>query len=810
MAEICYLSRAQNSEVIGREAVDFDGLKTILSKPTLGGKNGKGWMPVSLNGDTRKREAVAAVHFLVLDVERKTDKVKDGNGKNLLDEYRDEVKEVSPDAIEPPSVDQMLEKLAAKQLKAIIHTSYSHSLEHPRYRLIFELSRPLAKDEVKPLGEAIASTLELDASSYDQSALEPARFFFLPRCPSNERLALFRCEMSDGQPLNVDAMLHKPLPSGGFFDGVNTQANSYEYTTPANGLNSNEYEQRISDLADALEFISSDDYGEWVRIGQCLHGLGADGFNLWLDWSQKSQKFDHTEAVKKWATFTGDNAGYQGVFSAAQAQGWTNSATLRKESRKAQQQAQQAHAQALAHNFSLAKGDEAPASASELPADTGEFNRKLKLELKTASLNITNALLRAGKVELIEGFNGALTPLLEKLSNATQEEKGSDVLTFSELLKLPPLPYLIRNLLPAKGLGLLIGKSGGGKTFLALLLAAMLSQGRNFLGKPTKQTNVFYMGLEGGAGIKNRMLAISKQHNLPPDSLENGLAFKIAGGFSLLEPMQCLELAQTVLKKTGKGSLVIIDTLNQAAAGADENSPKDMGEIIAGLQLIQSITSGLVLAVHHLGKDASRGARGHSSLYAACDVVLAATKEYDQSDGKLTTDAQHGGKAKDAEPVTTSYTLKSVDLGLTDEEGLPITSAIAELSLRETSGGVELTAAREKTLEKGYIECLNNGLAKFDSKGRFLGIEQKPIKEAFIRLANVPIQEGRTKQASYSTAYSQAFSRINQKEGVLLKNQLNKVDYFALWTARTEPLIDFLTIKNREKNQEDGLTTKSP
>ena len=48
-----------------------------------------------------------------------------------------------------------------------------------------------------------------------------------------------------------------------------------------------------------------------------------------------------------------------------------------------------------------------------------------------------------------------------------------------------------------------------------------------------------------------------------------------------------------------KGCVVIIDTLNRSAPDADENSSKDMGLIIDGMNEIQSQCEGLVICVHH-------------------------------------------------------------------------------------------------------------------------------------------------------------------------------------------------------------------
>ena len=77
-----------------------------------------------------------------------------------------------------------------------------------------------------------------------------------------------------------------------------------------------------------------------------------------------------------------------------------------------------------------------------------------------------------------------------------------------------------------------------------------------------------------------------------------------------------------IIKAAGTGSVVIIDTLNRAAPHLDENSSGDMGKILRAAKRIEQGIGGLVLLVHHTGKDNSKGLRGHSSLHAALDAEI--------------------------------------------------------------------------------------------------------------------------------------------------------------------------------------------
>ena len=191
--------------------------------------------------------------------------------------------------------------------------------------------------------------------------------------------------------------------------------------------------------------------------------------------------------------------------------------------------------------------------------------------------------------------------------------------TLQDLRAMPPMQWLVRGMLPARGLAAIYGPSGSGKTFLALDLACSISTGSPlWFGARVKHAPVVYVALEGEAGIRSRLTAWV-QHNQRPVS---GDVHIVLSGFTLIDQCDAGELAATITAQVGTGSVVVIDTLNQSAPGADENASRDMGTVIANAKALADAIDGLVLLVHHAGKDASRGMRGHSSVYAAMDTVI--------------------------------------------------------------------------------------------------------------------------------------------------------------------------------------------
>lgn len=240
------------------------------------------------------------------------------------------------------------------------------------------------------------------------------------------------------------------------------------------------------------------------------------------------------------------------------------------------------------------------------------------------------------------------------------------LLSGDELSTLPPLRWMIRGILPSHGLAALFGPSGVGKSFLVLAIAAAVAEGQpDWFGRRITPCPVTYCALEGESGMGKRLAAWVKHHKKP---VPQRLRF-MAQPFDLLASEDVTDLAKAVQAVGGEGGLVIIDTLNRAAPGADENSSVDMGKLIAAAKRLQDLIGGLVLLVHHTGKDVSKGLRGHSSLYAALDCAI----EVSRADGR-----REWGIAKSKDDETGqvhAFNLEVVSLGV-DDDGDQITSCV--------------------------------------------------------------------------------------------------------------------------------------
>jgi len=234
--------------------------------------------------------------------------------------------------------------------------------------------------------------------------------------------------------------------------------------------------------------------------------------------------------------------------------------------------------------------------------------------------------------------------------------------------------WLIKGVFPNAGVGMLYGPPGSGKSFLALEMMTAVARGVTWRDHKVRQSPVLYVAAEGANGARKRFAGYASKHGI---QLENLPIYVIAGQVSLLTGVDVDEIAREA--NSQNVGLIVIDTLAQVSAGADENSGADMGRVLTQCNALQTKTGALVLLVHHTGKDASRGARGWSGMTGAMDTMIEVSREGEnrlarvvkQKDG---TDAGEYG-----------FRLEVVTLGQ-DEDGDSITTCVAvEAELANTT-----------------------------------------------------------------------------------------------------------------------------
>jgi len=139
----------------------------------------RGWSPAIFAGDRRAKAGVEAVFALVLDYE-------------------------AAEGEAPTSIDDALDLW--RGCLGLLHTSYSHTTERPRFRVVVALSRAVTGAEYGLLWRWAATRCAEAGHQIDEACRDPSRLWFLPAVPPGGE-GSYQHRRLDGPALDVDAAL---------------------------------------------------------------------------------------------------------------------------------------------------------------------------------------------------------------------------------------------------------------------------------------------------------------------------------------------------------------------------------------------------------------------------------------------------------------------------------------------------------------------------------------------------------------------------------------------------------------------------
>ncbi len=348
----------------------------------------------------------------------------------------------------------------------------------------------------------------------------------------------------------------------------------------------------------------------WIRVGMGLHHeTGGDerGFEHWDQWSAAGRQYPGTDDLRaEWNSFSRRDGSIG------------RPVTMRSVVKLAR---------------------EAGSRAPKIPTRSG---------LPEVIPEVASRACGDGRMCTPDGFSGAYL-----------------IVAAHEFARRAPPQWIIKGVLPAADLGVVYGAPGSGKSFFVLDLALSVARGVEWRGRKVTQRRVLYLVAEGGSGAALRLQAYRQHHELADTSFPLGV---MASQPNLLHEEDVGEIISSINAAGGAG-LIIIDTLAQTTAGANENSAEDMGRAIRNCRELKEQTGAMVLLVHHSGKDQGRGARGWSGLRAACDLEIEVVRSEGTRTARIT-------KMKDgADDGEFHFELSQVDLGK-DDDGDEVTSLV--------------------------------------------------------------------------------------------------------------------------------------
>jgi hypothetical protein len=198
----------------------------------------------------------------------------------------------------------------------------------------------------------------------------------------------------------------------------------------------------------------------------------------------------------------------------------------------------------------------------------------------------------------------------------------------SELLaeEIPDTVWLIAPYLEAGSIASVVAPPNLGKTLLAFWFATQVAAaGRR----------VAIIEEEGGKRgfqkrIRRALAAVGQR------GAEN-IVYVFKPKLSLMSPGDVLALCDELKNY----DFIVIDSLARVTTGVEENNTKEMGQIVASLDLIREETGACVLTIHHTGKTKWKpgevprleDGRGSSALAAGIDTALGLAPVADRQEG---------------------------------------------------------------------------------------------------------------------------------------------------------------------------------
>ncbi|MCX7035810.1 MAG: AAA family ATPase [Proteobacteria bacterium] len=377
----------------------------------------------------------------------------------------------------------------------------------------------------------------------------------------------------------------------------------------------------------------------------------------------------------------------------------------------------------------------------------GDFIAALRAAATTALIDPARLLLARLEADAAAAAGAGADAAGAEASADAASSPRYKLLTAAEMAGRPPVEWLVSGVLPRTGLAAIYGPSGSGKSFLALDMFCAIDRGVPWFGRKTKKAPITYICLEGAAGLGQRMAAYLKRFGTLSSQIR-----VVVQPMNLLTAADVADMAHAILTAGMAGGVVCIDTLNRASPGADENAPKDMGQIIYAAQQLQLLVGGVVVLVHHTGKDESRGLRGHTSLAASLDAAIGVSRTKTERTWFI-------GKSKDGnDDLEGTWQLETITLG-TDEDGETISSCVVQPASSPAWPSLQPLSAYAKQAVAAYQACS----ATVGGKGVHIDL----WREAFYQSTTATTDAARRK------AFQRARDELSERGLLVVDGDLN-------------------------------------
>jgi AAA domain len=353
-----------------------------------------------------------------------------------------------------------------------------------------------------------------------------------------------------------------------------------------------------------------------------------------------------------------------------------------------------------------------------------------------------------------------------------------------------PRPKLIDGLLSTTGLVFLGGQGSAGKTFIAVAMAVALATGEPFFGRAVNErVGTLIIAAEGREDMQARIAAAKKHINVESDLPILWMAVPEFGA-AFLKDLDRVN-AWMKIKHDVRLGAIMLDTVSASFALADEADNAEAAKACKVLRQMGDHISGVMVAVHHYGKDVTRGLRGASAWSFNADMAIAVNADI-APDGtvsgrSLAVTKDRGG----VQGPVSAFELVPVEL-MTDD-GTAFTNLAVAPTATATLAATKWTSNAMRNLKRAleHVLIASGREEQPYSDGSIVRVADSHLVEAEFTRINVVASSGdaRTVKNAQSHAYTRALKAAQDRSLIGIKNQPD-CGRTVLWFGKDERYSD--------------------
>lgn len=202
--------------------------------------------------------------------------------------------------------------------------------------------------------------------------------------------------------------------------------------------------------------------------------------------------------------------------------------------------------------------------------------------------------------------------------------------------------WLVKWVLPERGVGLIAGQTEAGKTFIGIDLALAVATGGDFAGAQVcRRGGTLWLAAEAEDQVEPRLLGAAAGKFQIFDITDKDLSRRVPFArqrvdVPLLTNPASLPRLLAMAKEADAGMkerfdlplvLIVFDTVAASAGFNDEDKAAEAQKVMNVMHELARKTGALVIGIDHYGKAVDSGVRGSSAKAASADVILAALGE---------------------------------------------------------------------------------------------------------------------------------------------------------------------------------------